>query len=884
MRELPTGTVTFLFSDIEGSTRMLRELGPEAYGRLQDDHAAVMRAAIAAGDGVEIRTEGDAFFAAFPSATGALGAAVHAQRGLASHPWPDGSAIRVRIGLHTGEGALGGDDYLGIDVNKAARIAATGHGGQIVVSSTTAALAADGVPPGVATRDLGTHALKDFEAPERLYDLAIDGLDDTFPPLRTADADVDVLPTPRTSFVGREAHVAEIAATVAATRLTTLTGPGGSGKTRLAIETASRLRHRFRDGVVFVDLSAVTERDLIVPSIMRALRIRAAPGGDPVDALAEHLHERRTLLVLDTLEQLVDDARVVGELLDGAPAIRVLATSRLPLRLAGEVAYPVPPLALPDASQDPSELEAAEAIRLFLDRAATVRPGFRIDETNAAAVVGIVSALDALPLAIELAAARLRVLDPATIADRLDDRLSLLTGGPTDAPARHRTLESSIRWSEETLAPDARRLFARLAVFAGGWILDAAESVCGDDLDVLDGLTSLVDSSLVLRSDGAELRFRMLETIRAYATERYRELDPDERLGLERRHLAFVQRLATDAEPHLTGENQLAWLDRLEREHDNVRVALERAGVSGDELDVQPALETGAAIWRFWQQRGHLPEGRARLGRLLGLPAAAAPDATRVRALGALGSIEYWLADYASMRTHYEEAAELARKLGDARLLSQALLNLSFVDVEDHTVSIAQLEEAVELAGDNDPVLQARAWTSIGYGQAMTGDLDGAVDSIERAIELHRAAGERLALCETLIARAGLALLLGDRPDAEGRLREAMQLVVGAPGPMMLAQVVEPHALLANLAGRFERAAILMGAWGWIQRKYDVNFPEAGTALFGDQEIPAREALGDAGFEAAAAIGREMDIDAIIAFLIRPDGEDEGAEVPDAAG
>jgi predicted ATPase/class 3 adenylate cyclase len=864
--------VTFLFSDIEGSTRMLKDLGRDAYGELQDAHATVMRAAIAGGGGVEIRTEGDAFFAVFPTAAGGFRAAVDAQRGLAAHPWPDGRTIRVRIGLHTGEGTLGGDDYLGIDVNKAARVAAVAHGGQVLLSATTASLVASDVPADVAVRELGTHLLKDFEDPERLHDLAIEGLDASFPPLRTAEQRPTALPSPRTSFVGRERAIADVAGSLATSRLTTLTGPGGTGKTRLAIQTAAATAHRFPDGVFFVDLSAITEPRVIVPEVARVLRVRGATS-EPLAAVADHLRDRRVLLILDNMEQLVQASPVVGDLLDAAPTLSVLATSRIPLRLSGEAEYLVPPLELPDA--DPSDVEAlsaSDAIRLFVERAGDARPGFRLDASNAAVVADIVRRLDALPLAIELAASRLRVLDLASLASRLEHRLSVLTGGPRDAPERHRTLAASIRWSEESLDPDARALFARLAVFAGGWTIDAAEAVCGSGVDVLDGLEALVDSSLVRRSgdEEPELRFRMLETIREYAIERLASLPDDERSELERRHAEAVRALAIDAEPHLTTDDQLPWLDRLEREHDNLRALFDRAERSPDL--VPAALDAAASIWRFWQQRGHLAEGRRRLERLLALPAASARDAIRTRALGALGSLEYWLTDYTTMVDHYDEAAAIAEELGDRRLIARALFDQSFVWLVSGELerSVERLERALAVVEDDDLVLRAKTVMSIAYARLFLGQLPGGLDLLEQAIAMHREARERLSLAEALVALAGVKSALGDWESAAENLADATAVAAEAPSPMLLAQVVLPHAVLAVHQRRFRRAAVVGGAWESIEVGHGIVFPEVAGSFFGDPVADARAAMDVDAFDEAFAEGRAMTSDEVIAFLSDP--------------
>jgi predicted ATPase/class 3 adenylate cyclase len=529
---LPTGTVTFVFTDIEGSTRLLQALGPERYGRLQDDHNVILREAIERGGGVEIRTEGDSFFAVFGSPGGAVLAAAEAQRGLASHDWPYGSEIRVRIGMHTGEGALGGDDYLGIDVNRAARIATVGHGGQVVVSAATAGLVEHALPEGVALRDLGTHRLKDFTDPVRLHDLVIDRLPSDFPQLRSLDARPTNLPAERTSFVGRAEEVALLETLLQEARLITLVGPGGTGKTRLAMRVATLALDGFPDGAFLVDLSAVTDSELVLPEIAAGLKVRREPGQDVAEALLANLGNRRLLLMLDNVEQ-VDAAAAVGALLDRSPGLTVLATGRTPLRIAGEHRFTVQPMPLPD--DDTANVAALDSVRLFAERAAAVDPGFELDEGTTPAVARIVAALDGLPLALELAASRMTLLSADALADRLARRLPMLTGGPRDAPERQQTLTATIAWSHDLLDDDAKALFARLSVFAGGSTLEAAEAVAGDDLDVLDVLGRLFDASLVRRSDLAtgEVRCTMLETIREFAGERLD--DSGERATVERR-------------------------------------------------------------------------------------------------------------------------------------------------------------------------------------------------------------------------------------------------------------------------------------------------------------------------------------------------------------
>lgn len=499
MGELPTGTITFVFTDIEGSTRLLQALG-QGYRAVQDAHSRIVRGAIDEAGGTVVRTEGDSFFAVFLTPAAAVGATVVAQRALSANDWPHSRPLRVRMGMHTGEGVLSEGDYLGIDVNKAARIAAAAWGGQVLLSEATTALVRGGLPHGVAIRSLGRHRLKDLQGEEELHDLVIDGLEAAFPPPRTLDAPTN-LPAELTSFVGREAEVGRVVSLIAKTRLLTLTGSGGTGKTRLAVRVAAEVSPDFPDGAFFVDLAPLTDSALVIPTIAVALQIREEGWERPIEeALKDYLRDRRLLLVLDNFEQVLDAAPLVTDLLGMAPALKVLVTSRAPLRVRGEQEVPVAPLDVPSPHRLPplEELAEKESLVLFTDRATAASPDFRLTERNAAQVTAIVSRLDGLPLAIELAASRSAVLTPATMLERMDRRLPVLAGGPRDAPRRQKTLRATFDWSYELLEDGERILFRRLSVLIGGATVDAAAAVCDPDrtlgIDILEGLFSLVEN------------------------------------------------------------------------------------------------------------------------------------------------------------------------------------------------------------------------------------------------------------------------------------------------------------------------------------------------------------------------------------------------------
>ncbi|MGH2385720.1 MAG: adenylate/guanylate cyclase domain-containing protein, partial [Candidatus Limnocylindria bacterium] len=508
--DLPTGTVTFLFTDIEGSTRLGNELA-DRFDAILAAHNQLIRDILARHAGIEVSTEGDAFFAVFPGAPPAVAAAVEAQRSLASFPWPDGAQIRVRMGLHTGDGRFGGDNYVGTDVNRAARIAAAGHGGQVLLSDATRALVAQRLPASVTIRDLGSHRLKDLPEPERIWQLEIDGLANEFPEIRSLDARPNNLPLPAASLIGRTAELAAIVDFVRERRLVTLTGPGGTGKTRLALAAAHHLLADFADGAYFVALEDARDRPAVAATTAMALAVREKYDRDLEQGVKEFVEHRKLLLVLDNFEQVVEaGAPLVTELLAVSPELHIVVTSRAVLRVAGEQEFSVPPLDVPDPRELPPlrVLGQVEAIALFVQRARAVAPGFAVTDDNARAVTEISRRLDGLPLGIELAAARVKLLSPAAILDRLERRLPVLTTTARDIPARQRTLHATIDWSYELLEPAERRLLARLSVFAGGWTLDAAEEVCNPGrelgIDMLDGLSSLVDKSLVrpLADDG----------------------------------------------------------------------------------------------------------------------------------------------------------------------------------------------------------------------------------------------------------------------------------------------------------------------------------------------------------------------------------------------
>ena len=871
MTDLPTGTVTFLFTDIEGSTGLLQALG-DRYGTILDEHAAILRRAVADHGGVEVSTHGDAFFVVFTSPPAAVRAAVAAQRALAAHDWSPAPPVRVRMGVHTGEGTLGGDDYVGLDVHRAARIADAAHGGQVIVSDATRGLVQHALPDGVSLRDLGVHRLRGLADPEALHELAVEGLRADFPPPRTLDARPNNLPLQLTSFVGREEEIAEVERLLGHTRLLTLTGPGGSGKSRLALAVAADLLTQFRDGSCFVDLSPVTDPALVPAAVANALGVPEAAGRPILDGVKEHLRDRELLQVVDNFEQVAEAGPVIEELLLAAPRLRTMVTSRVVLALRGEQEYAVPPLHVPDPGRLPRDLSAVgavEAVQLFCERALAASPRFALTEQNAPVVAEICARLDGLPLAIELAATRTKVLTPEQILSRLKRRLSILTSGSRTLPERQRTLRAAIAWSYDLLDPVEQRLFGRLSVFTGGWAFEAAEAVCdpeGLGLDALDGLTSLVDKSLIRRSEppGRPSRFLMLETIREFAQEQLEasgDLEP-----VRERHADHYLCLAEEAEPHLTATDQGEWLDRCDTEHANIRAALRWAIDRGQAGRAQAAA---GALWRFWQQRGHLTEGRRWLEEVLAMPTGQARTAERAKALAAAGGIAWW-SDRGASRAFYEEALAIERELGDPARLAEALYNQAFAVAAEHDQEAAArlLAESLELyrrLGDEPGV--ARILTMQVVPDAMAGAWDRVVATLEEVAAIWRRLGNRLDLAFNLIWLAFARGRAGRADDARATALEALELFREADNPTGAALAFLDLAFLFTWEGRHDDAIRMAGVGEALRRRAGGGpMPGFGGMLEGDPVADARAHLTEDAADRAWQEGLTLSVQEAVAI------------------
>lgn len=870
--DLPTGTVTFFFSDIEGSTRLLEGVGEDQFREVVEQHVSVIRSAIENHGGVEIATEGDAFFAAFSSAPQAAAAAVETQTGLAACDWPKNGKVRVRIGLHTGEGRLGGDDYLGLDVHRGARIAGVGYGCQVLMSGTTRSLVADSLPEGTRLLDLGEHRLKDLSRPERLYQLVIPGMPSEFPTLRSVDARPNNLPVQLTSFVGRERELEELREILAETRLLTLTGPGGMGKTRLSIHLGAEAGDHFPDGVFFVGLATVTDPDDLAPTVAQSLGLAETRGEDrpAIERVVDYLRERCLLLILDNLEQIPDCAPVVSEILASTNLVKLVATSRSALRVYGESEYPVPPLPLPDPTK-PSDLEAAtqyEGVLLFAQRAVAVRPDFKLTSQNAAAVAEICARLDGLPLAIELAAARIRVLSPEALLARLSERLKVLIGGARDLPERQQTLRQAIEWSYGFLDESDKGLFSRLAVFTGQFALEEAEKVARDDveMDVLDGIASLVEKSLlrIVEESSAETRYFMLETIRELALEKLGASAED--AEVRRRHALAYLELVEELQPQLITAERSRFLDRLERDHENIRSALEWAVENGER---DTALRLATAAWRFWQMRGHLNEARKRIEEALSLSGEDDRTALRAKTLQAAGGVGYWQGDQEAAGHYYDEALAIWKEVGDKAGIAGALYDSAFRDFHPEAMREAMtgLEEALGLYQEiGDVHGEGNVRWGKGLAHLFNHEFEDAERELEQSLGIFREAGDAFMTMWTLHELGLTELESGRYEEAFGDVAEALRLAVDAGDVTGMLFELDTLSRIEHARGKLERAITLRAACANLQHSSGAGLIEAAREFTPGGDVVG--GLTKEDFEQSWAEGEAMSIEEAVAYAL----------------
>jgi predicted ATPase/class 3 adenylate cyclase len=851
----PTGTVTLLFTDIEGSTRLLAAVGVERYEHALDQHRSLLRQAFAPHGAYEVSARGDALFVAFHRARDAVHAAVAGQRALAELVVDDGQRVHVRMGVHTSEVTATGSDYVGIGVHRAARIAAAGHGQQIVVSQTTRELLEG--ESSVSWRDLGEHSLKDFSAPQRLYQVVDPRLPQDFAPLRTASVRGSHLPIPLTPLVGRDEALETIVtlARNSGVRLITLTGPGGTGKTRLALQAARQLAVEFEGDAHFVPLHAIRGAELVLPAIAQALGVSEAAG----QSLTAYLATRQVLLVLDNFEQVVDGADVIAALLSQTTRLKLIVTSRESLHVSGERVFPVPPLALPTVD-DVDALDVTEypAVRLFVDRAQAVQPDFRVTDTNARAVAELCVRLDGLPLAIELAAARAPILSVESMLKRLRNPLQLLTGGARDLPRRQQTLRDTIAWGHDLLQVDERALFARLSVFSGGFTLDAAEAVCDAGMDVL---AALVDASMVVRHGE---RFAMMETIREFARERLAEL-PDGDAWLNR-HAAHFDALAERCYAGRLHHDKEG-LGELQSEHDNLRAALDRLHAT----DSTRALRLAGALGWFWHLRSHLMEGRAQLRRAL---AARTEDQdARTRALAAAGELAAWSGDLTAARPLIEEAVAQWRAQGKLEDVASALIELGWGCFNGGSDEARPLmEEGFRLMqAVGDPLRMNRARVGLLQVLVSVGELEIVEPMATEALRIAVATADLRSEHFAHHFLADTSLMRGDFATALPRYRRALSMAVELGDRSETAIEIQGVAMALAGGGHADAALRLAGAAAAEFEALAIDFSGIvfWTTLLNRHFASARRTLGETAANLAWDDGRRMGFNAATAFALR---------------
>jgi predicted ATPase/class 3 adenylate cyclase/Tfp pilus assembly protein PilF len=910
----PTGTVTFLFTDIEGSTKMW-ESHPKAMQPALTLHDEILRDATEQHGGYVFKTVGDAFCCAFPTAPDALEAALETQRRLLSSEREHIGTLRVRMALHTGAAEERDGDYFGPPVNRVARLLSAAHGGQVLLSLPAQELVRDQHPAGTSLTDLGEHRLKDLFRPERVFQLLAPGLPSEFPPLRTLDAYRNNLPLQHTPLIGREEEVSEVCDLLGGeeTRLLTLTGPGGIGKTRLALQAAADLLDDFPDGTYFVPLATLSEAELLIPAIAETLGVRETAEQSLGETVKDYLSERRLLLVLDNFEQVLGAAPAVTELLAGAPELKVLATSRAPLGLYGEHVFPVPPLTMPDLKHPPplERLTQYEAVRLFVERARAVKPDFSITNESAPAVAEICVRLDGLPLAIELAAARVTMLPPRAMLHRLSSRLKLLTGGARDLPERQRTLRATIEWSFALLDEGEQVLFGRLAVFSGGRTLEAIEAICdaeGDlPVDTFEGVSSLLDKSLLRQEEGpdGEPRFVMLETVHEYAREKLQESAEAEEI--KRVHAQYFLTLAEEAYPQLRGQDQLEWLDRLEAEHDNMRAALSWAL---ERKETEVALRLGGALWWFWSVRGYYSEGRHWLEEALAIDERGSPG-SRAMALagaGALASVQSdfdraqeaceeglellaheeaseaklklleslgWVAsereEHSQAKELYEESLALSREMGDTWWIAESLLGLAFVSHSqgDYERATELYEESMSLFREQgDKGFLATCLGSLAMVVYSQGDLGRAAQLTEEAATLFKDLGDRGGVSIVLYNLGWITLLQDQLGRAADLYRESLSLAWDTGMNQNIPHDFEGLACLAGGKGDAERSARL---WGAAQILHETKGIPRDPDFLAEADVrisAVRLGMGEEVWEEAWRKGRAMTLEEAVSYAL----------------
>jgi len=926
-------TLSFLFTNIEDSTGLLRRLGGGDYAAVLADHHRLIREALAAHGGREVDTQGDAFFAVFGAARGCAAAAIAIQQTIGAHSWPAGEVPRVRIGIHAGEAEQTATGLVGMEVHRGAWIAAVAHGGQILVSGAAAALLGDTLPEGISLRDLGRHRLKDLGRPEQIFQLDAPGLAAAFPSLKSLDNPrlPNNLPAQASSFVGREAELSGVSQLVATSRLVTLAGASGSGKTRLALQVAAGLLDGSGDGVWFTDLAPIADAGLVARTIANVLSVLPEAGVPVTETLAEAIAERSLLILLDNCEHVIDAcAKVADALLRACPNLTLIATSREPLGIDGEQVFRVPTLATPAPDDDLPAIRGSEAVRLLADRAARAGAPLLLDEQTAPVVGRISRRLDGIPLAIELAAARLRVMSVTELDARLDQRFSLLTGGSRAAPARHQTLLATIDWSWELLTGVERDMLARLSVFVGGFDLAACEAVTvGADImagDAMSLLAALVDKSLVQFDEGAggPGRYRLLESMRQFAAQRLHERDSATADAVGACHRDHYLALAEAAAPKLIGSDQAMWLDRLDAELGNLRAAI---AFSLRRADPEPGLRLAASLRIFWSARGHAAEAADSLRALLDLPATTEPGAARAQALAAAATLveqpaaadaycaeatriaeamgdNHLVADIVAIRAFrliragqnaaarplVENALDLARRLGDRHLTARLLYNRSYaLDSEgDHAAAARDAAESLDLFRELGDLRETgRVLSNLAYDEVGAGKLELARAHLAESLAIHRGLKDEHGMVYASL-NLGMAEYLGGSPAAAACLfAESLQLARRLFLAEGMGYALLGLAMVRDGPEAADRSARLHGAADKALDALDRTPQPLETQLRDANREQLRAAMGAQAFEAGYAAGHALTIEEAVELALREKdpvgGRDSDALVADSA-
>jgi predicted ATPase/class 3 adenylate cyclase len=910
----PTGTVTFLLTDIEASTKLAQKF-QDTWPLIQTQLDTLMQAAMATHQGYIFRSIGDEFGIAFETALNALEASLAAQRALNKEDWGGKGPIRVRMGLHTGPATPRADEYEGyLTLAHTKRLMSIAYGGQILLSESTEALLRDSLPEGITLKDLGVHRLKDFERGEHIFQVVAPDLPAEFPRPKSLDVSPNNLPVQLTSFIGRSKEKDEVTQLLSKERLLTLTGPSGSGKTRLALQAAAELIEHFKDGVFFVALAPITEPGLVASTIAQSLGTIESSGRTIMESIKDHLRNKSLLLLLDNFEQVISAAPLVADLLGASSELKILITSREGLRIRGESEYPVPPLALPNLNQLPpwESLSQYASVELFIQRAKAVKPGFRMTNDTAPTVVEICCRLDGLPLAIELAAARIKLLHPRTILTRMEHRLEFLTGGGRDLPARQQTLRNAIAWSYDLLDETEQKLFRRLSAFVGGCTVEAAEAVVEDyptHGSILDRLESLLDKSLLQEVEGtnSELRFMMLETLREFALEQLEA--SGEQATIRRRHADYFLSIAEETEVRLESAGQIEWINRMEQEHGNFRAALEWSKTADGTAET--CLRLASALGLFWEARGYYSEGRKLLADLLITEHVQGRSPTRARILARSAELAYRQSDFSATMSLAGESLTIYREVGDRQGIASALIKLGNAATEmgDYVIASGFLEEALKTWRElKDKHGMARALISSGwvalrsgkYGQAkkrlmealalsrdlgdtrnLAFELSGlgevalrqqdylrATQLVEESLELRRQLGNKWGVGVSLGILGWIAMREEKWDRAMARLCESLEVRREIGDQSGSAWCLERLAAVAMAQGQTEKAARLFGAGAALRASIRSIIDPADQPAYKSKISSLRRELGKERFTLIWREGRALALEQAVAYAL----------------